>query len=253
MATRRLHQALSGRRLTRLEYEHALPPLQDALLEAQFKLREAGKASVILIVTGIPAAGRSEVTNELLGWLDPKFATVYGFGAPNDVELQRPQLWRYWRLMPPKGTHSHPARRLVPGPAARCSRSRFTQCGHAGAAATGRRARRAAGTDAGARRRQDLQSPPARCARDAAEANRQAAVGQDHALARDGRGSLAGAQLPFRRARVRTHAGCDRAAAGAVACRRRHGSPAPGPHGRSHAAGGDPASGFAAAGREDGG
>lgn len=103
MATRRLHQALSGRRLTRLEYEHALPPLQDALLEAQFKLREAGTASVILVVTGIPAAGRSEVVNELLGWLDPKFATVYGFGAPNDVERERPQLWRYWRLVPARG------------------------------------------------------------------------------------------------------------------------------------------------------
>ncbi len=103
MATRRLHQALSGRRLTRLEYEQALPPLQDALLEAQFKLREAGKASVMLVVTGIPAAGRSEVVNELLGWLDPKLATVYGFGAPNDVERERPQLWRYWRLMPSRG------------------------------------------------------------------------------------------------------------------------------------------------------
>jgi polyphosphate:AMP phosphotransferase len=130
MATRRLHQALSGRRLTRLEYEHALPQLQDALLEAQFKLREAGKASVILIVTGIPAAGRSEVTNELLGWLDPKFATVYGFGAPNDVEQQRPQLWRYWRLMPQRGRiailHGGWYQDLLRGAAGLASRSAAT-------------------------------------------------------------------------------------------------------------------------------
>src|SRR5512133_342767 len=103
MATRRLHEALSGRRLTRLEYEHALPPLQDALLDAQFALRESKQRAVVLIVTGIPAAGRSEVVNELLGWLDPKLATVYGFNAPNDVERERPELWRYWRLLPPKG------------------------------------------------------------------------------------------------------------------------------------------------------
>ena len=103
MATRRLHQALTGRRLTRLEFEHALPQLQDALLDAQFKLRESRSGAVVLVVTGIPAAGRSEVVNELLGWLDPKLATVYGFRAPNDVERERPPLWRYWRLLPPRG------------------------------------------------------------------------------------------------------------------------------------------------------
>ncbi len=101
--TRRLHEALSGRRLTRLEYEHALPGLQDALLDAQFTLRQSGRHAVVLIVTGIPAAGRSEVVNEMLGWLDPKLATVYGFQAPNDVERERPTLWRYWQLLPPRG------------------------------------------------------------------------------------------------------------------------------------------------------
>jgi polyphosphate:AMP phosphotransferase len=100
---RRLHEALSGRRLTRLEYEHALPRLQDALLDAQFTLGQSRRHAVVMIVTGIPAAGRSEVVNELLGWLDPKLATVYGFRAPNDVERERPTLWRYWRLLPPKG------------------------------------------------------------------------------------------------------------------------------------------------------
>jgi polyphosphate:AMP phosphotransferase len=98
-----LHEALSGRRLTRLEYEHALPALQDKLLDAQFELRKSRPRAVAVLVTGIPGAGRSEVVNELLGWLDPKFVTVYGFREPNEVERQRPPLWRYWRVMPPKG------------------------------------------------------------------------------------------------------------------------------------------------------
>jgi polyphosphate:AMP phosphotransferase len=98
-----LHEALSGRRLTKLEYEHELPKLQDRLLDAQFELRKSRPRAVVMIVTGIPAAGRSEVVNELLGWLDPKFVTVYGFREPNEVERQRPPLWRYWRIMPPKG------------------------------------------------------------------------------------------------------------------------------------------------------
>ena len=53
MATaRRLHEALSGRRLTRLEYEHALPRLQDALLDAQFTLgRSRGHAVVMIVIS----------------------------------------------------------------------------------------------------------------------------------------------------------------------------------------------------------
>jgi polyphosphate:AMP phosphotransferase len=98
-----LHEALSGRRLTKLEYQHELPKLQDRLLDAQFELRKSRPRAVAVIVTGIPGAGRSEVVNELLGWLDPKFVTVYGFPEPNEVERQRPPLWRYWRVMPPKG------------------------------------------------------------------------------------------------------------------------------------------------------
>jgi polyphosphate:AMP phosphotransferase len=98
-----LHEALSGRRLTKLEYHHELPKLQDRLLDAQFELRKSQSRSVVVIVTGIPGAGRSEIVNELLGWLDPKFVTVHGFPEPNEVERQRPPLWRYWRVMPPKG------------------------------------------------------------------------------------------------------------------------------------------------------
>jgi polyphosphate:AMP phosphotransferase len=98
-----LHEVLSGRRLTKLEYEHELPKLQDRLLDAQFELRKSHARAVAVIVTGIPGAGRSEVVNELLGWLDPKFVTVYGFREPDEVERHRPPLWRYWRIMPPRG------------------------------------------------------------------------------------------------------------------------------------------------------
>jgi polyphosphate:AMP phosphotransferase len=98
-----LHEVLDGRGLTKLEYQHELPKLQDRLLDAQFELRKSRARAVAVIVTGIPGAGRSEVVNELLGWLDPKFVTVYGFGEPNEVEVQRPPLWRFWRIMPPRG------------------------------------------------------------------------------------------------------------------------------------------------------
>ena len=68
-----LHEVLDGRHLTKVEYQHELPKLQDKLLDAQFVLRKDPTRAVAVIVTGIPGAGRSEVVNELLGWLDPKF------------------------------------------------------------------------------------------------------------------------------------------------------------------------------------
>lgn len=98
-----LHEVLSGRRLTKLEYQHELPQLRDQLLDAQFELRKSSARAAAVLVTGIPGAGRSEVVNELLGWLDPKFVTVYGFREPNGLERERPPMWRYWRVMPPKG------------------------------------------------------------------------------------------------------------------------------------------------------
>ncbi|HEX5648366.1 MAG TPA: polyphosphate:AMP phosphotransferase [Steroidobacteraceae bacterium] len=103
MARRRLHAVLSSRRLTKLEYEHALPGLQDRLLDAQFELRQQKERAVLLVVSGIPAAGRSEVVNEMLGWLDPKFVDVYGFKACSDAERERPPMWRFWHVLPPKG------------------------------------------------------------------------------------------------------------------------------------------------------
>ncbi len=103
MADRRLHEALSGRRLTRKQYEQQLPLLQDRLLDAQVRLRDARSHAAVMIVTGIPGAGRSEVVNELLAWLDPKLVTVFGFGRRNDVERERPVLWRYWQTLPARG------------------------------------------------------------------------------------------------------------------------------------------------------
>jgi polyphosphate:AMP phosphotransferase len=98
-----LHEVLSGKRLTKAQYERRLPKLRDQLLDAQFDLRKSRKRAVVVIATQIPGAGRSDVVNELLEWLDPKFVSVYGFREPNEVERQRPTLWRYWRIMPPRG------------------------------------------------------------------------------------------------------------------------------------------------------
>jgi AMP-polyphosphate phosphotransferase len=80
-----------------------LAKLRDELLDLQFKLRESKNAALVLIITGAPAAGRSETINELLSWLDPKYIRVHAFGAPDIAERRRPPMWRYWQTVPMRG------------------------------------------------------------------------------------------------------------------------------------------------------
>jgi len=92
-----------GRRVSDAQYARRTRRLRAALLEAQAALRRSRAAAVVMIVTGAPSAGRSELMNELLGWLDPKFVTVHAPGAPDRYERQRPPMWRYWRAIPARG------------------------------------------------------------------------------------------------------------------------------------------------------
>ena len=98
-----LHEVLSGRRLTRLEYEHELPKLQDGLLDAQFELRKSrargGGADRHRHPGRRPQRGRERVARLARS----QVRRGVRLPEPNEVERERPTLWRYWRVMPPKG------------------------------------------------------------------------------------------------------------------------------------------------------
>jgi polyphosphate:AMP phosphotransferase len=83
--------------------ERALERLRDELLDAQFELQESKSTAVAMIVAGAPAAGRTEVVNALLEWLDPKHISVHSFGEPDREDRQRPSMWRYWQTLPARG------------------------------------------------------------------------------------------------------------------------------------------------------
>jgi AMP-polyphosphate phosphotransferase len=76
--------------------------LRDALLDLQRQLREHRPCAIALIVVGMPAAGRSEVVNRLLEWLDPKHVTVHA-SDPDPLSKRYPPLWRYWNALPARG------------------------------------------------------------------------------------------------------------------------------------------------------
>nr|MBO2509295.1 polyphosphate:AMP phosphotransferase [Gammaproteobacteria bacterium] len=92
-----------GHSVDKETYEQAVATLREALLAAQFELREQARFPVILMINGIEGAGKGETVKLPNEWMDPGQIQVEGFLLPTDEELARPPQWRYWRRLPSKG------------------------------------------------------------------------------------------------------------------------------------------------------
>ncbi|HEY4366301.1 MAG TPA: hypothetical protein VGN07_03645 [Steroidobacteraceae bacterium] len=91
------------KRLSKAEFERLLPTLRNQLLVAQSALQKQKSFGLALIVTGVPTAGRSEVVNQFLEWLDPKHIKVHALEKLRRVARTRPAMWRYWITLPARG------------------------------------------------------------------------------------------------------------------------------------------------------
>jgi polyphosphate:AMP phosphotransferase len=85
------------------EYKKQEPLLREALLNAQFDLAEAKDRSVLIIVGGVEGAGKGETINLLSSWLDPRRLEVHAITDPSDEERARPEYYRHFRRLPPRG------------------------------------------------------------------------------------------------------------------------------------------------------
>jgi AMP-polyphosphate phosphotransferase len=92
-----------GHKVDKASYDAEVPRLRVALLEAQFDLAQKASFPVIVLVGGVDGAGKGETVNLLNEWMDPRFIQVNAMGVPTDEERERPQMWRFWRALPPKG------------------------------------------------------------------------------------------------------------------------------------------------------
>ncbi len=92
-----------GHRLGKSEYRKQEPRLRQALLAAQYALLDNGKFPVIVLVNGVDGAGKGETVNLLSEWMDPRHIHTHAFGAMTQEERERPEMWRFWRALPPKG------------------------------------------------------------------------------------------------------------------------------------------------------
>ncbi|HEY7498307.1 MAG TPA: polyphosphate:AMP phosphotransferase [Vicinamibacterales bacterium] len=92
-----------GRKISSEDYKAKVPALRQELLDAQTMLREARRAPVIVLFGGVDGAGKSESVNLLNEWLDPRWLVTRAYGEPSDEERERPEYWRFWRDLPPRG------------------------------------------------------------------------------------------------------------------------------------------------------
>jgi AMP-polyphosphate phosphotransferase len=92
-----------GSTLPKALYRARAPRLRTDLLDAQRRLREEARFPVIIVFAGVDGAGKSETVHLLNEWMDPRWIGTTAFGEPSDEELERPEFWRYWRVLPPRG------------------------------------------------------------------------------------------------------------------------------------------------------
>jgi polyphosphate kinase 2 (PPK2 family) len=92
-----------GHKLSRREYKQRVPALRTELLEAQRRLLADASFPAIVVFAGVDGAGKGEIVNLLSGWLDPRWLVTRAYDEPSEEERERPEYWRYWRDLPPKG------------------------------------------------------------------------------------------------------------------------------------------------------
>lgn len=92
-----------GRKIDKADYKKQALALRAELLDVQRRLSSAPTFPVIIIFAGVDGAGKGETVNLLSEWMDPRWIITRAFGLPSDEERERPEYWRYWRNLPPRG------------------------------------------------------------------------------------------------------------------------------------------------------
>ncbi len=91
-----------GSKVSKAEFDKVAPRLRMELLELQQQLRQA-RFPVIIVMAGVDGGGKHETVNLLNEWMDPRWIVTRAYGKASEEERERPEFWRFWRDLPPKG------------------------------------------------------------------------------------------------------------------------------------------------------
>ena len=61
------------------------------------------KSSLLVVLEGMDAAGKSSATKRVIVTMDPRQYRIVPIGAPSPEELAHPYLWRFWNGVPARG------------------------------------------------------------------------------------------------------------------------------------------------------
>lgn len=92
-----------GRSLSEEEFNGRAEELRLKLLIAQRQLQRTKAFQVIVDLGGVAGAGKGMAVNALHKWLDTRLLVTRSYTQPSTEELERPEYWRYWRDLPPRG------------------------------------------------------------------------------------------------------------------------------------------------------
>ena len=92
-----------GRSLEKAEYKNLEQELREDLLQLQQKILRLKKFSVLVVLAGVDGGGKGDSVNILNEWMDARWLTNRAYRTPSEEEKERPEFWRYWRDLPPKG------------------------------------------------------------------------------------------------------------------------------------------------------
>jgi polyphosphate:AMP phosphotransferase len=91
-----------GRKISKQEMVEREPQLRMELLRIQSELKDAD-FPVIILINGVDGAGKGDTANILHEWMDARYLRTYAVAAKTEDESQRPDYWRYWMAIPPRG------------------------------------------------------------------------------------------------------------------------------------------------------
>ena len=92
-----------GHKISKETWKKEIPRLREGLLDAQLDLLQTKKFPVVILVAGVDCAGKGDTVNILNEWMDPRHIETHALRDLTDEELERPQMYRYWRVLPPRG------------------------------------------------------------------------------------------------------------------------------------------------------
>lgn len=94
---------MSDSKLPKKELKKLDAQLTEALLDAQYELRQSGRGPLLVLISGNDFAGKAEAIYAFYKRLDTRHLNTRAFTLPVGVEKQMPRLWRYWRSLPANG------------------------------------------------------------------------------------------------------------------------------------------------------